>query len=157
MEVARPSGSKRVSGVAYFRFSNLSPTCEIICIRMEYTTIADDAPVQYLLSLKRQERKADSPKEEQSQKPDIYPQEGSLFQLAGEERFTNDKYQESDVYCHRKKAGDHEKGLCPCQLASLMRNGQQICHRALSTYLCNKPVGQEDDEDSWKRCKQYTI
>ena len=26
LEAARPSGSKRVSGVAYFRFSNFSPT-----------------------------------------------------------------------------------------------------------------------------------
>ena len=56
-----PSMSNRVIGVAYFIFSNLSPTCDIICMRMEYTTTAVLTAEEIFDSLLKQDAQKHAP------------------------------------------------------------------------------------------------
>lgn len=56
-----PSMSKRVMGVAYFTFSNLSPTCDIICTRMEYTTTVVLTAEEVFVSLLKQDAQKHAP------------------------------------------------------------------------------------------------
>ena len=137
LEAARPSGSKSVSGVAYFRFSNLSPTWEIICTRREYTTTADDAPVQYLLSLKRQEKKKQIPpkKRNNPKSPTFTRRKAAFSNSPGKSASLTISIKRVTYTAIARRQATMKKACVPASLLRLCGTDSKYAIEPLSTYL----------------------